>query len=455
MTWHFRTLNPRAICLACLLLPQTNLYAKEAEYIEQEAGPATTVDEIDTPLEQGLTKPEPARRFGSQLKDKLKDQAPFLRDTQLTLKPRTYYFNRDNSGTDDREAWALGGGLKYKSGLWEERVQAGVSLYTSQKLYGPKDKGGTLLLKPGQKSFSTVGEAYLNIRTYEENYLQVYRQELNVPYVNRQDSRMVPNSFEAYTLYNKDNPNFTYILSHVEKMKKRNSDEFISMSEAAGFTGKDKDLTMLGGLYSLNKNTDIGIITQQSWDLMNTTYAEANTKWQITEDWDARLPGLDTKQRSIGDEIGGDIDTDAWGVAFSVGYGGILATIATTRVDEDSRIRTPYGGYPGYLSLMHKDFNRADEEGHLIGVSSDLRFLNTKGLSANINMAWGDTPDSGENSSPDQKELDVTLDYRLPEGPLKSLWIRARAAHVDQDRHPNEVDSTDYRLIMNYEIPIL
>jgi len=130
--------------------------------------------------------------------------------------------------------------------------------------------------------------------------------------------------------------------------------------------------------------------------------------------------------------------------------------MSTTGEDVDRPIRNPYGGCPRYQPLMHKDFKRAGEEGYLIGVSSDLRFFNTKGLSATINMAWGDTPDSGENSSPDQQEVDFTLDYRLQEGPFKGLWLRARAAFVDEDNdHPEEVDSTDYRFIMNYEIPIL
>jgi len=129
--------------------------------------------------------------------------------------------------------------------------------------------------------------------------------------------------------------------------------------------------------------------------------------------------------------------------------------MSTTGEDVDRPIRNPYGGYPGYLSMMHKDFKRADEKGFLVGASSDLRYFNTKGLSATVNIAWGDTPDSGRNSSPDQKELDFTLDYRLPEEPLKGLWLRARAAHVEQDKHPDEIDSTDSRFIMNYEIPIL
>ena len=123
--------------------------------------------------------------------------------------------------------------------------------------------------------------------------------------------------------------------------------------------------------------------------------------------------------------------------------------------DDDSRIRSPFGGYPGYLSLMQKDFNRADETGFLVGISSDLRYLDIKGLSATINKAWGDTSESGKAASPDQKEIDFTLDYRLPTGKFKGLWLRARAAHTDQDNHPAEQDRTDIRFIINYEIPIL
>lgn len=455
MTRHSRRLYARILWIVCLLLLQTNVFAKQAEYIDQEQTSATSVDDIQTPLEHAFEKDKPAAQRLPLLKNKLNGQAPFLRDTQLTLRPRTYYFNQKNSGKPDNEALAFGGSLDYLSGQWEDHIQVGLTLYTSQKLYGPKEKDGTRLLKPGQKSFSTAGEAYVKIRAYDENYLTLYRQELNVPYINREDNRMIPNTFEAYTLGNKDNPKFKYIISYIDKMKTRDSSKFVSMTEAAGFSGTDKGLTMAGGSYTFQKGSDIGITSQHAWDFMRTTYAEANTQWHITDGWDARLSAQYTKQQSIGDEIGGDFDTNVWGTAFSISHAGILVTFATSKTDSNSGIRSPFGGYPGYLSLMQQDFNRADESGFLIGVTSDLRYFDIKGLSASVNMAWGDTPESGKAASPDQKEIDFTLDYRLPSGKFNGLWLRARAAHTDQDDHPTEVDRTDIRFTVNYEIPIL
>ena len=46
--------------------------------------------------------------------------------------------------TDDVEnvAWAFGGSLNYESGLLKDIFSVGAELFTSQKIYGPEDKGG-------------------------------------------------------------------------------------------------------------------------------------------------------------------------------------------------------------------------------------------------------------------------------------------------------------------------
>jgi len=74
------------------------------------------------------------------------------------------------------------------------------------------------------------------------------------------------------------------------------------------------------------------------------------------------------------------------------------------------------------------------------------------GLSVFANYASGDTPDTGAGASPDQDEPDFTIDYRFG-GKLENLWLRARAAHVDQDG-AGAVDQDDYRFIVNYTIPL-
>ena len=58
------------------------------------------------------------------------------------------------------------------------------------------------------------------------------------------------------------------------------------------------------------------------------------------------------------------------------------------------------------------------------------------------------------SASPDQKELDVTVDYRFKKGFLKGLWLRARGAYLDQDG-PNARDVSNIRLILNYDIQIM
>jgi len=66
-------------------------------------------------------------------------------------------------------------------------------------------------------------------------------QTYDSPYVNRYDSRMTPNTFEGYTFRgafgdDKANPGVQYVAGYVPKIKLRDSDEFVYMSEAAGAT---------------------------------------------------------------------------------------------------------------------------------------------------------------------------------------------------------------------------
>ena len=45
-----------------------------------------------------------------------------------------------------------------------------------------------------------LGEANVALKFREDISAKFYRQSFNLPYINRNDSRIVPNTFEAYTL---------------------------------------------------------------------------------------------------------------------------------------------------------------------------------------------------------------------------------------------------------------
>jgi len=429
--------------------------ASGPNYIANERPVADSVRNKKYPLEelQPLKKIQPAPVFPG-LKQKMKNLPPFWRDTSVNLRLRSYYFKTDIADTSDKEAWALGGWIGYESGWWKNLLKIGGVGYTSQNLYGPENRDGTLLLKPGQEGFSVLGQAYLRARVAEGVNLRLYRQSIELPYINRDDSRMVPNTFEAYTLDGESIQNIDFIVSHVTKMKTRNSSEFRYMSEVAGFSNTNKGLTMGGASYTFAEDIYIAAINQYSWDLWNTIYAEATALWNLTEKMEIGLSAQYSEQRSVGDELDGEFCTFAFGGAAALSYQGAIVSIAFGSTDDDRRIQRPYGGTPSYVSLMESKFDRAGEDTWRAGLSYDFKFVGIDGLSAFVDYAKGNTPDSGPTASPDQEEFDFTVDYRFKTGLLKHLWLRLRGAFLNQ-HGPNEQDTLNFRFILNYDFPIL
>ena len=130
----------------------------------------------------------------------IKQRKQAFEDTKADVQLRTYYFDRDRFDGSQNAAWALGGYAGFKTGWFRDRFAVGATAYTSQRLYGPEDKDGTGLLQAGQQGYSVLGEAYAQFRFTDTVFFDVGRKRFNSPYVNPNDSRMTPNSFEMAML---------------------------------------------------------------------------------------------------------------------------------------------------------------------------------------------------------------------------------------------------------------
>ena len=263
-----------------------------------------------------------------RLKDALASQPPFLRDTELLAHFRTYYLLRDNVDSPDNEAWAVGGWLRYRSGWLADALQIGATVYTSWPLYAPADKDGTLLLAPGQESYTVLGEAYVALR-YGDHRMTGYRQEVDTPYVNRQDNRMTPNTFQGLTLLGKT-PWFTYGAGYLTDMKPRNADEFISMGAAAGATGSDAGLAFASVGIQPWTGVSIEAINYFVPDVINIAYAEASYVWPLGAGVSLVLGAQFTDQRSVGDDqlTGAAFDVQVGGAKADLRYAGAALTVA-------------------------------------------------------------------------------------------------------------------------------
>ncbi len=343
-----------------------------------EMPPPATVEETIGPMDMTFYEWAKRRPITNWFKDKLKDMAPFIRDTDLNVQLRTYYFFDEGLDRSYKEAWAGGGWLEYKSGWLCDLFAVGATLYTSQPLYAPEDRDGTRLLASGQEGYTVLGQLYGRIKLFDRNEFRFFRQSYDSPYINKNDSRMTPNTFEGYTLHGafgegKTGPGFIYAAGYVPKIKERNSDEFIYMSEAAG-AKVERGTAAAGGRFTYGPSS-IGAIEYYTPDILNIFYAEAKHVWKVTDDLGFYFGAQFTHQQSLGDNLltGNSFYGYQVGLLGEVGYRNAILSFAYTKDGDGADLRNPWSSYPGYTSVQIRDFNRAGEQAFEIKGSYDWK----------------------------------------------------------------------------------
>ncbi len=386
------------------------------------------------------------------LKDVLKDAGPFWRNSEFELGVRTFDFQLEDGSGLIAEATALGTELVFQSGKWRERLSTVVSWHTSFGLNAREPQGNTGLLAPDQSDLSVISRAYVQYDVGSTTSFRLYRQDFNMPYINRQDIRMIPNTHEAYIVQHPGDT-FQWVAGYVSKIKQRDSEDFVPMGEAAGVEGSNAGTSIVGARVTLAEGVTIGATVQQTHDLFTTTFGEAAYRRTLTEDWGMQLGAQYSYQASTGDARLGRFNTYSWGLRSKVSYGGAVLTAAYTRTG-DNEIRNPFGGIPGFTSSMLFDFDRRNEEAVRVGLSFNLWRFGLEGIGITTNYTKGRNAESADGVSlPDAEEFEVTADFRPPEGPLEGLWLRVR--YADGDRGSPEADRRDVRVIINYTFRLL
>ena len=446
------------------MLPWGTASVLAQEGISQEEPTRTNVEEEVSPMERSFAEKAAMPGIFPRLKEGLKDTDPFFRDTKLDVNLRTYYFYRDNypnSTPQINEAWAIGGAVSYKSGWFLNHFGVGAVYYLSEPLYGPDDRDGTQLLKTGQRGYAVLGQLYGRVKLIEDNYLNLYRYEYNTPYINKDDGRMTPKTFEGYTFIGssggKDGaPGFKYGGGYISKIKERNSEDFVSMSQDAG-APVNKGVEVAGGLFSVGRFS-IGAIDYYCEDTINIGYAEAKYTWPVTKKLGLLFAAQFTDQRSVGEDLlkGYAFSVNQLGVKTEISYGGALVSLAFTTDTSGADLQNPWSSYPGYTSVQVKDFNRAKEKAFLVKAAYDFTRIGLEGVTAYALFVHGwdrINPTTGQNVS-NENELDLDLQWKPKSGFFKNFWPRVRYAVV-HEREGQERYIHDFRIILNYDFSLL
>ena len=364
---------------------------------------------------------------------------------------RTFYFDQESTTGVPSEAWALGGWAGVRGPWWGDVVQLGLVGYTSLKLYGPDDKGGTRLLTASQGSITVLGEAFAALRVVDQT-VTAYRQLVNRPFINPQDNRMVPNTVEAYTLAGSSGP-LSYIGGYITKIKLRDTDSFRWMSEVAGGTGDHEGVAFAGVTYKLGKSGYVRVDEQYAIDVFNTFYADVRYPLAVDDKTELVLGAQYFPQKAVGDKQIGSFSTWGYGLQAALSRGPFGAQVYWTQTSTGRDTLNPYGDHPSYLNLMQVAFNTAGEKAWAIGGSIDFGTLGAPGLGASVIYASGqDRVNFGTGASlPDRAETDVRLDYGFPKSSvLTGLTATLRYSWLRQDGAPQT--ATQLRAYLNYDV---
>ena len=369
---------------------------------------------------------------------------------QPVLQLRTYYFDQDSLSGVPSVAWALGGWAGVRTPWLGDVLQLGVVGYTSQRLYGPANESGTLLLQPDQDPINVIGLAWGALRFAGQTFT-AYRQLVNRPFINPQDNRMVPNTFEAYTLSGAPAETFAYTGGYISRIKNRDSEKFVSMSQDAGGTGSAEGLAFVGADWDFVKGGRIRADVQYGFDVYNTVYVDARVPVDLAERTRLTLGAQYYPQRSVGDAQIGDFSTWGAGVQAVLAHGPFAAQLSFTRTGTGYDTQNPYGEHPSYLNLQQVAFNSAGERAWGVGANVNFAEFGATGLSAAFAYAAGrDRVDSSTGAPvPNRDEIDLLASYRVDKRyALEGLVVTLRYSWLRQDGSPQT--QTQARVIVNY-----
>jgi hypothetical protein len=380
-----------------------------------------------------------------------------LTDTQFYSELRTFYMDSNNLNGTQNEAWALGGSAGFKTGYFRELFAFGATAYTSQRLQGPADKGGTTLLTDDQAGYSVIGEAYAQFVLTPDVTASVGLRGFDTPFLSQYDTRMTPNTFEGATVqgsYGGDAgaPSLRFGAGYIDKIKERDADSFVSMATAAGaHAGVSRGVSAAGATY-VDGDLTIGTAQYYSADIMNIFYMAIKDTFVLTPKLHLGVGAQYTAQHSVGDNLllGHTFATGQFGLKTELSYAGVLLTTAFTRTRGDgTTVQSPWSANPGYTTVQVENFDRSGEDALLFRAAYNFPML--KNLSAYALYVHGSCPDVADQYA--QNELDMNLQWKVLSGTFRGLKLLARYGHVSQ-QGPTELHTDQLRLVIYYDLPL-
>ncbi|MGG5290715.1 OprD family porin [Pseudomonas shirazensis] len=393
-------------------------------------------------------------------------QAAFFEDSSATFETRNMYFNRDfrdgtSSQQSKRDEWAQGFMLNFESGYTEGTVGFGLDALgmVGIKLDSSEDRTGTGLLPTHDDGKAADEYSKLGLT----GKVKISKTELKVgslipelPTLQPNDGRILPQTFQGGLLTSNDISNLTVTAGRLEKAKDRNDTnwEDIALNNKNG---------RFGGTFAAD-NYDLAGLDYKFTDRITGSYHVAQLDdiyrqhfvgMVATQPWGPGTFGADLRL-AISDDQGqaraGKIDNTTANGMLSYALDGHKLSGAYQHVSGDSAFPYVDGADPYLVNFVQiNDFAGADEHSWQLRYDYNFASLGIPGLTFMTRYLSGDNVSRADGSEGKEWERNTEFKYVVQTGPLKNVAVRLRNATF---RSNFARDADEVRLLVSYSVAL-
>lgn len=356
-----------------------------------------------------------------------------LKNTSVSGLVRAGYINvnPDVAGNKTTSATAIAAQLKLETGLWHG-LQIGVAPYVVEKISGLSgDESDNELngdfFDEDNDSYAYVGEAYINY-SRGAGSLRIGRQLLDNPFINTDDIRAHPNTFDAVWLTYRVNDAL-----NIEAGKVKRWAGFDSGASQEKFKKASNDgVVAVGASYQLNQNQ-----AYQAW-----YYDFDESHQQVYFDMSYTRGDLEAgfQYSNFNESNNSSVDGSVYGVSVAYTIDKLSLSAAVNDVSNNS-------GEAVSLGLGGGNFFTSMDELTIDGITDVSSYLIAADYSISddlsISLAFGHFED-GKKLTSDIDETDFVVSYAFND----KADIELIHANVNNDAAPTDVDTNFSRQVL-------
>ena len=390
--------------------------------------------------------------------------AEYIDDSQVQLKFKNFYLDRQIAATPDKNwgSWSQGITLDAKSGYQDigAGIQVGVDLLVQHafKLNGRDKNPDFVLPHDGKESKDNFGKVGATLKAkVSQTELKVGELLPVAPVLVFDPSRQLLTTFSGAWLESKDIKDTKLTLAYIDKINNRYDNQFRDLTLFAPAKGKKyydngeaSDGMWIAGVdHQFNKEIGASYWYANVQDIYQQHYVGANYKTTLGEKakLDSHVRYFDNSDS--GNKLYGEIDNQALSAGAKVNYGPHTVGLGYQQMFGGSAFPT-LGGWvpqPYLVNWGVATFTAVDEKSVGLTYGYDFSELGAKGLNATAVYMMGFDAEANGKKNQDSDELNLIVNYTVPEGQLKGLGFQAMYIDADFDY---KSDLKEYRVATTY-----